>query len=119
MDSGIVVIKKSLDSKKASYTNNRTGIEHVFSSNDFHIGKYSLPKGVFLYSTPTEREDLIKSYTVIEGALMELKSRDILISGDVFIVDSKEAVHTLYTLEETFLIIHEQQSPNSLTSASS
>lgn len=116
MDNGIVVIKKSLDSKKASYTNNRTGIEHVFSSNDFHIGKYSLPKGVFLYSTPTECEDLIKSYTVIEGALMELKSRDILISGDVFIVDFKEAVHTLYTLEETFLIIHEQQSPNSIKS---
>ena len=116
MSNGMVVIKKSLDTNNASYTHSRTGIEHVFSKNDFHIGKYSLPKGVFLYSTPTEQVDLIKSYTIIEGELMELKSRDILSTGDVFVVDGNEAIHSFYALDETFLIIHEQQSPNSIKS---
>lgn len=116
MGKDIIMIKKSLDTNNTSYTHNRTGIEHAFSKNDFHIGKYFLPKGVFLYTSPTDSVDLIKSYTMIDGSLMDLKTRDLLSPGDIFVVNSEGGIHAFYTLEETLLIIHEQQSPYSITS---
>lgn len=116
MDKEIIVIKKSLDMNNALFTHSRTGIERAFSKDDFHIGKYSLPKDVFLYTSPTDAAHLIKSYTMIEGSLLELKSRNILTAGDVFIIDSEKGIKAFYTLEDTFLIIHEQQSPNSVLS---
>jgi HD-GYP domain-containing protein (c-di-GMP phosphodiesterase class II) len=116
MGKEIVVIKKSIDKNNASYTHSQTGIEHTFSKNGFHIGKYCLPKGVFLYTNPTEHDDLIKSYTMIEGHLMDLQTKEVLTVGDVFVIDSEKGIHAFYTLEDTLLIIHEQQSPKSITS---
>lgn len=116
MGKEMIVIKKSLDMNKTSYSHSRTGIEHAFSKKDFHIGKYFLPKGVFLYTNPTDNTDLIKSYTMIEGSLMDLKTRDVLSPGDLFVINSEGGIHAFYTLEASLIIIHEQQAPYSITS---
>ena len=108
MESGILILKKSINDENASFTHNNTGIELAFSKNDFHIGKYSLPKDTFLYVNATDAPELIKSYTIIEGQIMDLKSREILSTGDIFIVGSDEEIHSFYNLEDTLIIVHEQ-----------
>jgi len=108
MENGILFIRKSINDENASFTHNNTCIELAFSHNEFHIGKYALPKDSFLYANATDDPSLIKSYTVIEGEIMELKSRQVLKAGDIFIVGSEVAIHSFYNLEETLLIVHEQ-----------
>ena len=121
MDLGILIIKKSINDENASFTHNNTGIELAFSKNDFHIGKYALPKDTFLYVNATDAPGLIKSYTVIEGQIMDLKSREVLTTGDIFIVDDTDTIHSFYNLEETLVIVHEQvpKSVNSFKDTSS
>ena len=108
MDRGILIIKKSINDENASFTHNNTGIELAFSKNDFHIGKYALPKDTFLYVNATDAPGLIKSYTIIEGQIMDLKSREVLTSGDIFIVGDEDTIHSFYNLEDTLIIVHEQ-----------
>lgn len=121
MDGGILIIKKSINDENASFTHNNTGIELAFSKNDFHIGKYALPKDSFLYVNATDAPDLIKSYTVIEGQIMDLKSREVLTTGDIFIVGDDDTIHSFYNLEDTLIIVHEQvpKSVNSFKDTSS
>lgn len=115
MEHGIKVIKKTNKSEDVLYTHTKSGIEQVFSNSDFHIGKYFMPKDTFLYADATDTSDRLKSYTVLEGSIKDLRTREVLTQGDVIIINSEGFMHSFYNVEDTILLLHEQ-APKSIVS---
>ncbi len=89
-----------------TYRKNR--IERIYSSKDFDIGRYHFNADSFLYVDPSGETGLVRTYTVLSGRCIELKTRNELFSGDVLLINEMEEMTTLYMIEPCTILVHAQ-----------
>ncbi len=94
-------------------TYHKARIERIYSNQSFQIGRYSLKKDTPLMISPLEKDEIAKSYVVLDGKCIDLKSRKILTSGDIIIVDNEEEYGAFHMLEDTVILVH-YQSPETV-----
>lgn len=91
-----------------STTYRKNKIERIYSSQDFDIGRYHFNADSFLYVDPSGELGLVRTYTVLSGRCLELKSRKELSVGDVLFINEMAEMTTLYMLEACSIIVHAQ-----------
>lgn len=110
MENGIEFFLKDFKNETAVETHNHSVLEHLYANTKIHIGRYKLSKDSFFYTSSASDSDSVKTYVVLSGSLKELRTQNILKTGDVFVIGSQAETHAFYNLEESLILCHEQSS---------
>lgn len=111
--SSYLVYKLDQVSDQPTVTEAKNLIDRIYKSDVFEVGKYHLNKNAIFYIDPLDLNDLMKTYVVLSGKLMDLKTNELFSAGDLILVEHAEALISLFTLEKTILLIH-AHGPSSL-----
>ena len=93
-------------SNQPTVTEAKNLIDRIYKSDALEVGKYHLNKDAIFYIDPLDLNDLMKTYAVLSGKLMDLKTKEIFGVGDLILVERAESLISLFTLEKTILLIH-------------
>lgn len=104
--SSYMIYKVDQVSDQPTVTEARNLIDRIYKSDAFEVGKYHLNKEAIFYIDPLDLNDLMKTYVVLSGKLMDLKTKEIFGVGDLILVERAESLISLFTLEKTILLIH-------------
>ncbi len=107
------LFEKHITTDKDKTTQAKNIVDRIYKSNHIDIGKYHLSSGSIFYIDPHEKSDLVKTYTVLSGQCMDLKTKCILNQGDLILIEDIDSLVSLYANEDTILLIH-AQTPSSI-----
>lgn len=104
--SSYLIYKRDHVSDQPTVTQARNLIDRIYKSDALEVGKYHLKKDIIFYIDPLDLNDLMKTYAVLDGKLMDLKTKAIFDVGDMILVEHAENLISLFTLEDSILLIH-------------
>lgn len=102
------IFKKAMPSEMATQTVANNVIEKLHKSDRLEVGKYHLKQGAIFYIDINNEPDEVKTYTVLSGQLVDLKTQKNIETGDFLLIENIPDLVSLYATKETILLIHAQ-----------
>lgn len=104
------LFKKELIHPDAMHEYINSKVERIFSNDKIDIAKYHLTKDSILYIEPIDCVGCIKTYTVIEGCVVDLESKEEWHVGDFILIDHFDDYLSIMATEPAVLLVHVEQS---------
>ncbi|MBM7560873.1 HD-GYP domain-containing protein [Fusibacter tunisiensis] len=102
------VYKQSAISKTSTLTNAKNIIEKIHKNNHLTIGKYHLRENSIFYIDINDSPDAVKTYTVLSGKLVNLKTHEVYAAGDFILIGQIDEIVSLHCLEDSIVLVHAQ-----------
>lgn len=100
------ILKMDHPSVELSVTYHQTTMHKLYASEQLDIGYYIFENDSFLYIDPIDEPMGYKTYALMKGRCMELRTKEILEKGSILLTLGSTEMTTLHMLEPTEFLVH-------------